>query len=260
MSKKADQITITPEMRAHAQDFLLQMDGEGFWAEFETYFTDAKYQGFNPIDLVAVLQQRANEAGRSHQFQQDMARLASTVAVRGTALKKVLQKSTPEFTAIIKALVMTYKIEATPITPQTVTLGRIGSCFAMPLVYAMHSGRCAGLVPMHQLAAHYPPAMTSPHFGAIIPDAVSMDSEDQTLMVKAYTRHQVLFDAVINRPPKAHTPLETLFNYLSIQMASPVYSQTIRREALVNMRILVASKSGTYTLDPLVREAFKMML
>lgn len=225
------------------------------------------YQGFDPARLIVHMMKVHKEweqknskiadqivseltdtikIKRSEDFTKEMTILIILFLVRGSNVKKIALKSVTSMAKLIKFYAAKYSIFSREdskegskevLSPTTVTLARIASCFPMMTVMIFHNDIGRTLAPpLKYFNTHLPRVVLSPGFAAVIPKDLSVDES---------IHHTVLYinlvnDKIINSNKKRkETSIESLISYHKAAFNSATLSEPLRVQVCTDTKIMV---------------------
>lgn len=173
--------------------------GIDLWSEAESISEIFRYQGFDPKQMANLIR---NKAGNN--LKTDLPCLIILALERGSAIEKIMNKSSEKGKELIKTLKDRYGItQKAGTNPNAVTLPRI--CLAFPWAacgYLNKNNSAVSIVPIGDLTPQYPAVMRTAAFASMIP------SIERDRICAAFCLYQYHFSRIIS--PKTDTKASRL--------------------------------------------------
>lgn len=208
------------------QTFIGQADGWGvkdLWGatttEQQNLLEEVQYQGFNASHVINVFASRAGQTAK-----EDLAYLIMVFCVRGTNMKKILQRATLECEKKLFVLSTRYGLtrSQTLINRSDLTLGRIAAAFPAHVVACYNHYKLTS--PAMELDQTNPSAMRAPGVLTCIPAACG--AKNMEIASKADCEYQRQVSLVVS---KNAVPDKTkISQFATLQANSDRYKDSFR--------------------------------
>ncbi|CAH1991130.1 unnamed protein product [Acanthoscelides obtectus] len=213
------------------------------------------YQGFNPLKLRTVMQNREPNIGS---FTSDIARLIVIYLVRGTNIKKtlaLLATTNSRGASEIAKLKEKYRIlePGSNLSTESVTMQRIAACFpeeVMKAILALDStGRFSPITT--DLPESFPSVLMTPVAASAIP---RKEGSSTKKLLEAHLIFLLEMDNVMN--PKNRTKKDKIKQYQMAAHNSPLLTETQRRN-FCDLFGLASETDQGFLINPNVSKCIK---
>lgn len=255
------QISISGDDIAKAEAVLNSYDLDELTRHHVIDLKKLVYEGFDPKRVLALALERGVKAGRkgeevigtkshsrsSYEFViAELNSLAALAILRGSKIKKIMDKSGEEAAKWMKECATIYGIKQHNGREQPkkdeVTLLRLAAIMAHSVVVAVHSAAIEPALTPAFFAKNSispPRAVCCSVFGSVIPkqgEVGKFKEEDRRLLVKAWCYHQVQFDKLIN--PDKPSKKDKILTFCNIQLGNNFHPPQRRLRVMTTCKIL----------------------